>query len=410
MHGDAILAALALLIAIKAMVLSLARPILPSAFRSPLFSWQVGTFAIAGGFAVSAVEGTLTRPIAAAVVSVLVAAGLTCYYRALQTLRNRKETWRDYIAAAVVLGAALCFGLVLPDVAVLVWVTLFAWAWIMLACAWILVGKAEDDPKLSRHVMAALFAAGIGATLLRAAIRAPSAAGHDLAANWQLLATSTLMALLPVIGTTVFLLMCVGRLKHNLEQVAATDHLTDLSNRRLLGSFGEDVFRRARAHGTGFSVAVIDIDRFKSINDSFGHEMGDEVLVQVSRRLKHSIRQSDFIARSGGEEFVVVLAQPRPEDVWVTIERLRETVAANCFRIGTVELAVTVSAGIATYCPTDASFNDILRRADHALYQAKSLGRNRVELAADSVPQGNGQAGAAASHRRGQQPAGAAGQ
>jgi len=379
MHGDSILATLALLIAINAMVLSLARPILPSAFRPSLFRWQVGTFAIAGGFAASALESVRTRPTAAAVVSVLVATGLTCYYQALQTFRGQKPKRRDYVAGAVTLAAALCFGVVVPNVAILASVTLVAWVWIMLSCAWTLIEKAEDDPRLSRYVMAALFAAGIGATLLRVAVHALSERG--LAAGWQALVTSASMGLLPVIGATVFLLMCVGRLKHNLEQVAATDHLTDLSNRRLLGSFGRDVFRRARAQGTGFSVAVIDIDRFKSVNDTFGHAVGDEVLVRVSRRLKHNIRNSDFIARSGGEEFVVVFAHPKPERVKTMVERLREIVAADRFHVGAAEISVTISAGVAGYSPIDDGFEDILRRADHALYRAKSHGRNRVELA-----------------------------
>lgn len=385
MHGDTIFAALALLIAIQGVVLSLARPILPSSMRCGLLRWQAGTLAIAGGFAASALQGTVTPSIAIGIASLFVSTGLTFYYQALQEFRGRQPRRRDFLVVALALPAVLCFAMLRPDITILASVTLCAWVWIMLACVWALVEASEAGPKLGSYVMAGLFTAGIAATILRTIVHAISGATHGFAEGWGALANLAFLGLLPVVGATVFLLMCVGRLKTNLEYVASTDHLTDLSNRRLLSSFGQTVFRRARQDGSGFSVAVIDIDRFKSINDSFGHAVGDEVLVHVSRRLKESIRKSDFIARSGGEEFVIVLEHPRPEEIRATIERLRLAVEGGPFRLGSVEIRITVSAGVADYHSADGGFAEVLRRADDALYRAKSLGRNRVELASDST-------------------------
>jgi two-component system cell cycle response regulator len=173
------------------------------------------------------------------------------------------------------------------------------------------------------------------------------------------------------------------RLQENYRRslsLALTDDLTGLYNHRYLHAHVDTAMRRAVATGKPLSVLMLDIDHFKKVNDSFGHAVGDEVLKEFASRVVRSIREFDTAARSGGEEFVVVM----PEcDIGVAAnvaERLRSLVGDNPFRVaGNESLNVTVSVGIAWRLSDDDTPDDLLVRADKALYAAKGSGRNRVE-------------------------------
>jgi len=405
MIGDAIFAALALLIAVEAIVLSLAQHILTPALRLSLRRWQAGTLTLAGACAVCAAVSVLPTPIVAVASSLLVTGGLIEYHRSLRLFRGRLLRRRDFLPLAVATVGVLDFLFVCASPALLTAVTAFVWVWAMSDCMRMIVVDGKGEAARGRYTMAGIFALAMVLTLVPASRPIFFDTMPGTRGDWRMLAAAIFLGLLPIVGATVFLLMCVDRLKSSLELAALTDHLTDLSNRRLLGTFGKDMFDRARARGTRFSVAIIDIDHFKSINDSFGHAVGDQVLVHVSQRLKESIRKSDFIARSGGEEFVVILDDPRLEDVQTTVERLR--VAVECSRFpGRRGISVTISAGVATYHPADTGFDDVLQRADNAMYLAKSRGRNRVELADEPMweegEEGEDrEAGAASAGRRG---------
>ena len=184
------------------------------------------------------------------------------------------------------------------------------------------------------------------------------------------------------IGTTAFVLLCSDRMRRQLEITAATDDLTGLANRRTLIAHGKARFRSHEAKRQGLAIAVLDLDAFKSINDSHGHEAGDQALVHVAECLRQAARKLDLVARSGGEEFVVIMEGLDGDEAGAAVERMRCAVEAELFRAGTVLVPITVSAGVAVALPGDKSFDDILRRADNALYQAKANGRNCVMLAA----------------------------
>jgi diguanylate cyclase (GGDEF)-like protein len=160
---------------------------------------------------------------------------------------------------------------------------------------------------------------------------------------------------------------------------AATDALTGLPNRRTV----DDTLRRmlAQAHRTStpFSVALLDLDHFKQINDTYGHESGDNVLAALAALLHAELRVSDFAGRSGGEEFVVFLPNTSRSDAVAVADKIR--VGFHALRIATVDRTITTSIGVASY-PDDASTPEALMRiADRALYSAKQLGRDRVEMA-----------------------------
>jgi diguanylate cyclase (GGDEF)-like protein len=165
-------------------------------------------------------------------------------------------------------------------------------------------------------------------------------------------------------------------------KLASTDPLTDLPNRRFFEDSTRSELERLRRFGGATSLLMLDIDRFKLINDRFGHLAGDEVLKQFAHRCKSVLRESDLLARIGGEEFVALLVGIDEDDALLIAEKLRRRIAALKVRFGEETIPVTSSIGVTSVTASDPSIVTCLRRADAALYAAKSAGRNRVHLAA----------------------------
>ena len=169
-----------------------------------------------------------------------------------------------------------------------------------------------------------------------------------------------------------------------LTLAAETDALTGVANRRYFMAQAERAFADAKATGTAFAVVMIDIDHFKAINDTHGHSIGDEVLLDVAQACKQALRAGDCFARFGGEEFVALLHRTDGAGAAVIAEVLRKTVAGLAFENRTPP-AVTVSLGVASYLAKSESLHDILNEADRQLYAAKAAGRNRVMTAANAM-------------------------
>lgn len=168
------------------------------------------------------------------------------------------------------------------------------------------------------------------------------------------------------------------KLDHNLE-MAVTDPLTGLHNRRYMNTQLEALVARANRGGDPVALLVLDIDHFKSVNDSFGHDAGDEVLREFSVRLATNVRAVDLPCRFGGEEFVVVMPGTTLEDAHRIAERIRRDVGASPFRIlGGEPLGITVSVGVAATVGGGDTPASVLKRADEGVYEAKNSGRNRV--------------------------------
>ena len=168
-----------------------------------------------------------------------------------------------------------------------------------------------------------------------------------------------------------------------LRALARTDELTNVRNRRGLRSALTREFRRAERYGGALTVMAFDVDRFKQVNDDFGHAVGDSVLAAVAQALKRGVREVDVVGRVGGEEFVVVAPETPGREALAVAERLRRAVGE---RVVTTphgnEVRVTVSCGVATLSDVHArSPEELLGYADAALYRAKALGRDRTEVA-----------------------------
>jgi two-component system cell cycle response regulator len=173
------------------------------------------------------------------------------------------------------------------------------------------------------------------------------------------------------------------RLRDNVQasiEMAITDALTGLFNRRYMETHLATLLEQAASRGKPLSVLILDIDYFKAINDGHGHDAGDDVLREFSLRIRKSIRNIDLACRYGGEEFVIVMPETDMSVATMVAERLRRRIAGEPFSIqnGSRQLDVTISIGIAALAGPADTAATVLKRADTALYRAKRDGRNRV--------------------------------
>jgi diguanylate cyclase (GGDEF)-like protein/PAS domain S-box-containing protein len=163
-----------------------------------------------------------------------------------------------------------------------------------------------------------------------------------------------------------------------LEYLVDHDDLTGLLNRRGIWQTVKRIHAASARSGDPYCLAMLDLDFFKQVNDTYGHAAGDRVLVKIAKRLRDCVRQADWVGRWGGEEFVVVLPGATEAQSLVTLERLRSEVSGQPIGFEDKDIHVTMSGGMAVCLPADGSPDDVLDRADGALYRAKTGGRDRI--------------------------------
>jgi len=168
--------------------------------------------------------------------------------------------------------------------------------------------------------------------------------------------------------------------KELAEELARTDTLTGLANRRAFDEAVQQEIRRAQRYDEPLALILTDIDYFKKVNDTYGHHVGDQVLVGFARTLQDSVRDVDRVGRWGGEEFVILLPGTSLEEATLAAERMRLAVAGSPIRVEGATCGFTASFGVARFSTAEPTLDAMLGRADTALYRAKSNGRNRVEV------------------------------
>lgn len=167
-------------------------------------------------------------------------------------------------------------------------------------------------------------------------------------------------------------------LVQQLERLANTDALTGIWNRRYLLTIAAQEINRSQRYNFSFSVLLIDIDYFKKINDTYGHNVGDEVIIFMTQIVIDNLRKPDCFGRFGGEEFVVLLPETDTDEALIVAERIRSSIQNQSITVEDKKVSITISIGVSSYYLGDKTIDAIIQRSDQALYQAKNQGRNRV--------------------------------
>ena len=187
-------------------------------------------------------------------------------------------------------------------------------------------------------------------------------------------------------GMSMFIiLMMASDISAKMKRIAVRDQLTGLLNRRGFNEYGERAFAAAQRDGTPLSVIMTDIDRFKYINDKFGHAAGDTALEHFAVLVSADRRREDVVARVGGEEFALLLPGTELRDALALADQLCKKVGSTPMDLTSIGLPMTSSFGVATLSAKDKTLDDMVRRADRALYRPKRAGRNQVDLESSQI-------------------------
>ena len=254
-----------------------------------------------------------------------------------------------------------------------------AYTWLTAYEFW----RGRNEPLVSRWPAIALFITHGAMFLLRTPLNAlvhGQESDTVLASAW--LSVLSLESFLMTIATAFILLaMSKERTELRHKTAAMTDPLTGLLNRRAFLQDAEALLQQQIQRDRPIGVLLVDLDHFKSINDRFGHAVGDKVLQIFARTTRMNLRQTDLVGRLGGEEFTVVLADASVDNAYLVADRLRKAFAASAAVIDGQPLHATASVGVAVIVDPSQDLAHLITLADQALYLAKARGRNRVEVA-----------------------------
>jgi len=185
---------------------------------------------------------------------------------------------------------------------------------------------------------------------------------------------------LEIIVQELKVLMRIKWLYSETKYLAITDGLTGLYNRRYFQQTLDREFARSKRYKNPLSIALFDIDFFKNVNDSYGHQFGDKVIAEISKIIRMSLRKTDYVARYGGEEIVLILPETPIDQTMIPIERIRVKIQDHPFVFGDKSVQVTASCGLAGVEPDVNTYEDLILRADKALYESKRNGRNQTTI------------------------------
>ncbi|MCZ7660667.1 MAG: GGDEF domain-containing protein [Xanthobacteraceae bacterium] len=258
------------------------------------------------------------------------------------------------------------------------------YAWLAAYEFW----RGRDVPLISRWPAILLFFIDGALFLLRSPLSAAwSAVPAEAALSSAWITVLSVEALLMTIATA-FILLAMAKERNELphKTAAQIDPLTGLFNRRAFLEQGEALRRRQVAAGRPVAILLVDLDHFKSINDRFGHQLGDRVLQVFARTARANLRMSDLVGRLGGEEFIVLVADAERSNAYLVADRIRTAFMADAAVVDGVRVQATLSAGVSVIVDPDQDLSALFTQADRALYRAKARGRNRVEVAGTEPP------------------------
>jgi diguanylate cyclase (GGDEF)-like protein len=190
---------------------------------------------------------------------------------------------------------------------------------------------------------------------------------------------------LEVLASHIATSLSNARMLAKLEELATTDGLTGLLNKRVLLELGQQKVRAAARYGKPLSVIQTDIDKFKNINDTHGHDVGDQVIKGLAGILRRLKRSTDYVARFGGEEFVIICEETDAQGAFQLAERVREELQRTTFHAASGPFQVTCSLGVATHPWDGTTWEELYKATDEALYVSKRSGRNQTTFAPGSA-------------------------
>ena len=313
--------------------------------------------------------------------SLLIAAGIGLQYTGIQTFKG--EPIRRRLVAllvAVTLLENIWWSVLQPDVAARSIANSLLFGAGFAVCARALLIQIEAPLRTAYWFTGASFAVLAGTLWVRALMIELAPAGtYALYINTPLNSWSFFISSVVQLCVTFgFVLMVNYRLIADIHKIASRDMLTNAFTRRRLEEESLRLLARCARTGDVLAIMMIDVDHFKSVNDRFGHPVGDIVLQRLAAIVQQAIRTDDYFARYGGEEFCILLLSTTEQEALLLAERLRESYATMALETGGGLLRSTVSIGVADSTQTGLEWQALVSAADQALYRAKQAGRNRV--------------------------------
>lgn len=360
---------------------------LSAALQPAAKDWRIGTLLFAAGSILVAIQDLAPHWLVLPLGNAALSLGLALYWRAVRRFDGLAPSAWIFLPTGITVIGMVWFTVIAPSLIARITLASVVWCATLVCAALSLWRNRPAQHEVSRYALAGIMLVTAGFMFWRGVYYVfymPVATSILQAGSLLNTLTPLSAAVLPVIGTTAILVLCSERLRAEWERAATIDYLTNLPNRRTISSTGVTRFNTAQRSGAAFAAAVVDIDHFKTVNDRFGHDVGDLALRHVAAVLAQNCRGPNMVGRQGGEEFVALLEAETMDDAMVAAERMRAAVEGMPLQLNDAslppQLPITVSIGIGQIAATDRHFDDVLRRADKALYAAKESGRNRVEL------------------------------
>ena len=356
---------------------------------SALALWGLSDIVIAGGVLSLALGFALRQPLGLILGGIVLSLGPGLGWKAARTFDATPAPLVLVLLGAVVVGIASSIRS-LQDVTWSLSLAISA-VYLFAAATSLWLGRKE---RLAARWPIIIFTAVQAAVLLIGAISnfGDSGGQNAIPSVMSLFGLIYFQNIVFAVGTTAFILVLVKERSEAASRLAAnTDGLTGIANRAAFLAAAERVLERCRHDGAPVAVLMFDLDRFKLVNDTHGHAIGDAVLQKFCEVVAAALRPSDVFGRIGGEEFAVVLPGSSIEAASIRAERIRVTFAENCRFIDNRQVAATVSGGVSVSGNAEHSLSALLEYSDEALYRAKAGGRNRIKRADQPEPDGGGQ-------------------
>ncbi|MEP7043072.1 MAG: GGDEF domain-containing protein [Dokdonella sp.] len=353
----------------------------PANLRAAMRIWVGGVFLLALALLAIGVFGAAPSPTLVAVFNTVYALAYAEMGRALNRFAERRNSFVALVLVALVALISFVLGVLWSEPR---WrIALNCLPLAALQCAVALpILRTRASLRAAGYLTGILFLACAALTLARGVAELLGPTLVPAEANTAIRSVVLVFsAILPILGTMGFMLMCGDHLNDDLARLAMRDPLTGVYNRRTLVGLAERAIDAATRENSPLALLAVDVDHFKRVNDQLGHDVGDDALCGLVTLMEESLKPEQTLSRIGGEEFAVLLPNNTEADACLVAERLRRHVERSPVLIDGRPLQLRVSIGVAALTPVMDDLGALLRDADRALYSAKRAGRNRVVAA-----------------------------